>query len=98
RPRPWGIALVDGQVGDVEFRILHIVATGVGFSAPDQSSLALDADDGGDMPCDWQREIAEAAEQVEDAIARLWIEQTQGLLDHAQVHAAVHLDEVERLE
>src|SRR5438445_754664 len=43
-----------------------------------------------------QREIAEAAKQVEYAVGWLRIEQAECMVDHAPVHAAVDLDEVER--
>jgi hypothetical protein len=81
RPRPRRVTLVDRQVGDVELRILHIVA--LMASARLTSPVSPSTPAMPHMPGDWQREVAEPQNRSRTRSPGAG-QQAQRLLDHAQ--------------
>jgi len=77
---------------------LEAVGTRVLARTRDQRLAALDADHGGAAARDRQAEVAQAAEQVGDALARPRIEQLHRAPDQQAVDVHVDLGEVGRPE
>ena len=85
------------QVRDLELRH-QAVRGGVLPRALDQQRAALEADHLRAARGDRQREVADAAEEIRDALARLRIEQPQRARNEHAVHRRVHLREIGGLE
>ena len=60
--------------------------------------LPLDTEDFAGAPRERQREIPDAAEQVEQAVVRTRFEQLYRLADHGAVDVGIHLHEIDRFE
>ena len=82
----------------MKLHVVDTVAPRVFARARHQAVLAFHASDGGHSARKRQGEVAQTAEQIEYAVARLRIEQGEGVVDHAPVHGAVDLHEVQRKE
>ena len=87
-----GDALLE-EVGDLELRD-HGVGGGILAGALDQLAAAFEADHLRAAPGEGQREVAQAAEEVGDALAGRRIEQPHGARHQDPVHAMVDLGEI----
>ena len=95
-PAPVKKALRRGleQVGNGEFATIpEAIELRVGPGTFDQFLTAFDADDAGTEAGDGQREIAQAAEHVGNALAGPGLEQGHGTTDQQFVHPVIDLGE-----
>lgn len=67
-------------------------------AAGHQLFRALQAQHRARLPGQWQREITQAAEQVQHAVLRLQRQKLQRLLNHQLIHAPINLHEIQRLK
>ena len=98
QPRLSGQVL--GQVGGEELHVAHAVVFGVQTRPRHQPGVPLHPDHRAVAGRARQRqgEVAQPAEQVQHALARLHVQQVQRAGDHRLVQLGIDLDEIERAE
>ena len=91
-------AIDPGQVGGQEFRIADGISRGIVAGAFDLPLLPFNANNVLRMPCQRQREVANATKKVEDPVRGIKLQQVNGGSNHLLVDRRIHLHEVRRHE
>ena len=96
--QPALFAINTTQIRTAKRRCRYPVAHGIRSGASDKAFIPLDTCNLTAKSCQRQREIADAAEEIEDAVVLVRLQQLQRRGDHAPVHQPVDLNEVSGFE